>query len=133
MWYNIYCKSIYYLGRNTVSWSIEFYETENGINCVKDFIDEIKDKKLKAKVLNDIKLLNEFGTELRQPHTDYLKDGIWELRTKQSSNIARTLYFTVSGQKIILLHGFVKKTPKTPSSELNRAINNKNDYLRRHS
>lgn len=116
-----------------MSWSIEFYETENGINCVKDFIDEIKDKKLKAKVLNDIKLLNEFGTELRQPHTDYLKDGIWELRTKQSSNIARTLYFTVSGQKIILLHGFVKKTPKTPSSELNRAINNKNDYLRRHS
>lgn len=116
-----------------MSWTIEFYETETGVKCVEDFIDNIKDKKLQAKVLNDISLLNTFGTELRKPHADYLKDGIWELRTKQSSNIARTLYFTVSGQKIILLHGFVKKTPKTPPAELERAIKNKNDYLRRHS
>lgn len=116
-----------------MSWKIEFYETENGINSVADFIDKIKDKKLKAKVLRDIKLLNDFGTELKQPYVDYLKDGIWELRTKQSSNIARTLYFTFTGQKIVLLHGFVKKTQKTPPAEIECALKNKNDYIRRHS
>ena len=121
------------LRRSKVSWTIEFYKTETGTECVKEFLDTIENPKLKAKVLQDIKLLKEFGTELRSPHTDYLGDGIWELRTKQSSNIARTLYFTVTGQKIILLHGFIKKTPKTPKPDLERAIKNKNDYLRRHS
>ena len=116
-----------------MSWKIEFYETENGIKCIEDYLNSIKDQKLKAKVLHDIDLLKQFGTALRKPHADYLDDGIWELRTKQSSNIARTLYFTVSGKKIILLHGFVKKTPKTPVAELERAKNNKKDYLRRHS
>ena len=116
-----------------VSWTIEFYETENGVKCIENYLNSIKDQKLKAKVLHDIGLLKQFGTALRQPHTDYLDDGIWELRTKQSSNIARTLYFTVSGKKIILLHGFVKKTQKTPTSELDRAKTNKNDYIRRHS
>lgn len=115
-----------------VSWTIDFYETEDGHICVKEFLDEIEDAKLKAKVLKDVGLLKQFGTQLKKPHADYLKDGIWELRTQQSNNIARILYFTVSGQKIILLHGFVKKTQKTPPAELNKAINNKKDYLRRH-
>lgn len=116
-----------------VSWTVEFYETETGVKCVQDFLDAIDNVKLKAKVLNDIKLLRQFGTELRKPHADHLEDGIWELRTKQSSNIARTLYFTVSGKKIILLHGFIKKTQKTPPAELERAKTNKKDYIRRHS
>lgn len=114
-------------------WEIDFYETENGVKCVESYLDSIKDKKLKAKIVRDIGLLREFGTDLREPYTDYIKDGIWELRTKQSNNIARTFYFTVSGKKIILLHGFVKKTNKTPKREIECAINNKNDYLRRHS
>lgn len=116
-----------------MSWTIDFYETEDGVITVKEFIDAIEDKKLKAKVLKDIELLNQYGTALKKPHVDYLKDGIWELRTKQSTNIARTLYFTFSGQKIILLHGFIKKTQKTPASEIEHAIKNKEDYIRRNS
>ena len=132
MWYNISCKHIYYRG-DMVSWEVEFYETETGVKCVQDYLDAIDNVKLKAKVLNDIALLKQFGTELQMPHARRLEDGIWELRTKQSSNIARTLYFTVSNKKIILLHGFIKKTQKTPPAELERAKTNKKDYIRRHS
>lgn len=116
-----------------MSWSIKFYETEDGHNYVKEFLDNIEDSKLKAKVLHDIGLLQQFGTKLSKPHADYLEDGIWELRTKQGSNIARTLYFTVSGKTIILLNGFVKKTQKTPPGEIKKAKDNRDDYVRRHS
>lgn len=57
-----------------MSWKIEFYKAETGTECVKEFLDTIENPKLKAKVLQDIKLLKEFGTELRSPHTDYLGD-----------------------------------------------------------
>ena len=116
-----------------MSWSIKFYETEDGHNYVKEFLDNIEDSKLKAKVLHDIGLLQQFGTKLPKPHADYLEDGIWELRTKQGSNIARTLYFTVSGKTIILLNGFVKKTQKTPPGVIKKAKDNRDDYVRRHS
>ena len=116
-----------------MSWTVEFYVTEDGYDYISEYLNNIEDLKLKAKVLQDIKLLGQFGTALKKPHVDYLKDGIWELRTKQGSNIARTLYFAFSGKKIILLNGFVKKTQKTPSCEITTAINNRNDYVRRHS
>lgn len=115
-----------------MSWKIEIYENENGVSSVRDFFDNIKDKKLKAKVFRDIELLEEYGIQLTEPRASYLGDGIWELRTKQSSNIARTLYFTYTGKTIVLLHGFVKKTPKTPPEEKRRAIRHKEDYIRRH-
>jgi phage-related protein len=51
------------------------------------------------------------------PLSRKLDDGLWELRSRVLGGIARTL-FTVYEQKIILLHGFVKKTQKTPPKEL---------------
>ena len=86
-----------------LNWEIEFYVDENGISNVKNFLDGILDKKLKAKVLRDIGLLELMGTELRLPHTRYLEDGIWELRTKQSSNICIILYFSFLNGKLILV------------------------------
>ena len=50
-----------------------------------------------------------------------LEDGIFELRTHLSDKIARTLYYYQVGQRIIITHGFIKKTPKTPKVEINRA------------
>lgn len=114
-----------------MAWHIDFYEDEQGVSTVKEFLDSIEDKKLKAKVLKDIELLQIRGIELRKPHVDFIEDGIWELRTKQSSNISRILYFTFTGNKIVLLNGFIKKTQKTPQNEIDRAKKYKNDYLRR--
>lgn len=117
--------------RRILAWQIDFYEDEQGESNVKEFLDSIENEKLKAKVLKDIGLLQNRGTELRKPHADYIEDGIWELRTKQSSNISRILYFTFTNNKIVLLNGFIKKQQKTPRNEIDRAKKYKNDYLRR--
>jgi len=47
-----------------------------------------------------------------------LENKLWELRLKGRSGIARAIYVTVSGQKVVIVRAFVKKTQKTPISEL---------------
>ena len=78
-------------------------------------------------------LLEEKGTELRLPYSEHLDDGIFELRTKQGRNIIRNLYFFFVGNKIIITHGFRKKTQKVPSGEIERAKEYRKDYLARNS
>ena len=60
-------------------------------------------------------------------------DGIFELRTKQGSNITRIFYFFFVGKKAIITNGFVKKTQKTPKVEIELAKKYKADYERRFS
>ena len=57
-----------------------------------------------------------------------MKDGIFEIRAKQGTDISRVLYFFVVGQKIILTNGFVKKTQKTPTEEIELAKKYRKDY-----
>ena len=55
------------------------------------------------------------------PYSDHLVDGIFEIRAKVGSDIARVLYFFVIGKKIVLTNGFIKKTQKTPKNEIESA------------
>ena len=57
--------------------------------------------------------------------------GLYELRIKFSSDIARIFYFTYHNNKFVLLHGFVKKTMKTPQGEIKKARKYMKDYKRR--
>ncbi|MCW5588485.1 MAG: type II toxin-antitoxin system RelE/ParE family toxin [Legionellales bacterium] len=67
-------------------------------------------------------LLAEFGMDLRLPHSKAMGDGLFELRPKGKEGIARIFYCTLLGKRIVILHGFVKKTQETPRKELNIAI-----------
>ena len=60
-----------------------------------------------------------------------LDDGIMELRAKVGSDISRVLCFFMIGHKVVLTNGFIKKTQKTPKSEIERAKRYRADYLRR--
>ena len=71
------------------------------------------------------------GTDLREPHSKHLDDGIFELRAKVGSNITRVLYFFVVKRGIILTHGFIKKTDKTPPEEIKKAKQYRQEYLSR--
>ena len=84
------------------------------------------------KVFRDLKLLEEKGNELRLPYSENLGDGIFELWTIQGNNIVRNLYFFIIGKKIIITHGFRKKTQKTPPEEIAKAKNCREDYKKRH-
>lgn len=110
--------------------NIEFYDTIEGKCPVADFIQSL-DAKMQAKVLRTIDLLEKNGISLRAPYSAPLTDGIFELRIKQGSDITRILYFFFVGNTAVLTNGFVKKTQKTPQTEIVLAKKYKADYERR--
>lgn len=111
-----------------------FYMKENGKIPVQDFLYSLNPK-LRAKAFRDIELLKKMGTELKEPYVKSIKGknnkGLYELRIKFSSDIARIFYFTYYNNRFVLLHGFVKKTMKTPESEIKKARKYMEDYRRR--
>ena len=109
---------------------IEFYEKLDGTEPAKDFILSL-DIKMRAKVLRTVSLLGNSGPVLREPYSKPLDDGIFEIRTKFGSDITRVLYFFVVGKKVILTNGFIKKSQKTPPSEIALAKQYRADYLSR--
>ena len=109
--------------------SVEFYENGDDIP-VKNFLNSV-DKKMRSKISMEIKLLEEYGTQLRLPYSEHLNDGIYELRAKSGSNITRVLYFFYYEGRIIMTHGFVKKTQKTPPNEIAKAKQYRKDFLER--
>lgn len=60
----------------------------------------------------------EFGSNLGMPHSRALSGGLFELRVKGREGIARVFYCTLAGRRIVMLHGFVKKSQKTSVKEL---------------
>lgn len=109
---------------------VVFYKNKKGEESAIDFLESL-DPKMKAKMTRTINLLQANGYKLREPYTKSLRDWIFELRAKEGSDITRVLYFYVIGDKAVLTHGFVKKTDKTPPSEIERAIRCRDDYLNR--
>ena len=109
---------------------IEFYETEQGIQPAKEFLLSL-DTKMRAKMVNTISILQDNGYALREPYSKYLSEGIFELRARVGSDIARVLYFFYVDSRIVLTNGFIKKTNKTPIKEIEKAKKYRADYLKR--
>ena len=63
-----------------------------------------------------------YGANLGMPHTRAMKNGLFELRMKSKEGIGRVLYCTLVGERIVMLHSFIKKSQKTPSRELKIAV-----------
>ena len=68
-----------------------------------------------------VELLMEFGPNLRMPHSRSMGGGLFELRPRGREGIGRVFYCFLIGQRVIILHAFVKKTPDTPEQELKMA------------
>ncbi|MBI5408794.1 MAG: type II toxin-antitoxin system RelE/ParE family toxin [Nitrospirae bacterium] len=85
----------------------------------------------RAKIVKLIDLLSEYGVLLKEPYTKQIRGKIRELRIKDSQGAVRILYFTFTGKRYILLHGFIKKTDKTPEREIEIAEKRMNDFIQR--
>ncbi len=109
---------------------VEFYEKANGEQPAKEFMLSL-DKKLRAKLADTVMILQDNGYELREPYSKHISEGIFELRAKQGSDITRVMYFFYVDRHIILTNGFIKKTQKTPQSEIEKAKRYRADYLKR--
>ena len=108
----------------------EFYE-KNGNKPAKDFILSLEPK-MKAKMFHLVDMLENYGNELREPYSKHLGDGIFELRCKLGTDITRVLYFFYYEGRIVLTHGFIKKTQRTPAGEIEMAKKYRRYYIERH-
>lgn len=70
------------------------------------------------------------GPNLGEPHTKAIGDGLFELRLKGAEGIARVLFCTLAGRRIVMLHSFVKKTERAPRRELETAQNRMKEIRR---
>ena len=96
-------------------WTIAYHQRD-----VEAFVLSLPDSLL-ARYLRLTDMILEFGPNLGMPHTRAMGDGLFELRVKSKEGIARVFFCTVIGQRIIMLHGFIKKSEKTPPKELKMA------------
>lgn len=68
-----------------------------------------------AKFERIVALIQAKGLEqVREPYVKHLEGRLWEMRMSGRDGIARSIYVTASGRRIVILHSFVKKTDKTP-------------------
>ncbi len=74
-----------------------------------------------ADYLRLVMLMEQYGADLRLPHSRAMGDGLFELRCKGPEGIGRAFYCTMVGREIVVLHGFIKKTQETPERELKTA------------
>jgi len=97
---------------------VVFYKTESGNEPVRDWLKGLSREDRKS-IGEDIKTA-QYGWPLGMPLIRKLERGLWEVRSNISTGIAR-VFFTVQEGLMILLHGFVKKSQKTPPNELDTA------------
>jgi phage-related protein len=89
------------------------------LNSAVDAELEMLEPSLKAKFLHISELLQTFGPDqVGAPHVKHLVDKLWEIRMKGKSGIARAIYLTVTGRRIVIVHAFVKKAQKTPRAAI---------------
>ena len=71
---------------------------------------------------NLVERIEAVGLEnVGEPHVKHLEGKLWEIRAKGADGIARALYITVTGRRVVILHAFVKKAQKTPATALDIA------------
>jgi phage-related protein len=111
-------------------WLVEFYTKANGRCPTEEFLDDLENEE-KVFIKRSIQHLEEYGNELKRPQAAPLRDHILELRKRTHQGNIRLLYFFFDGEKIIITHGFKKKSDKVPDSEIDKAIEFRKDYLER--
>jgi phage-related protein len=77
---------------------------------------------LRARMLRLMGTVQAYGLDqMQEPHVKHLHGKLWELRAKSIEGIARGIYVTTQGRRVVVLHVFVKKTTKTPVRALDIA------------
>lgn len=94
---------------------VVFFRTEAGNEPVREWLRGLV-REDRRTVGEDIKTA-QFGWPLGMPLIRKLATGLWEVRSHVSTGIARVM-FTVDGQTMVLLHGFQKKSQRTPPADL---------------
>lgn len=98
---------------------VVFYQTSAGAEVVRDWLRGLaeRDRASIGQDLMRVQIRWPVGMPLCRP----LGDGLWELRTDLTSNRIARVFFCFTEGRLLVLHGFIKKTQKTPDDELKLA------------
>ncbi len=106
---------------------VAFYRSETGNEPVREWLKGLP-REDKRKIGEDIKT-TQIGWPLGMPLVRKIDKDLWEVRTRLANGIAR-IFFTVDFEYMVLLHGFIKKSQKTPQNELKTALTRLGNYKR---
>ncbi|MDZ4739806.1 MAG: type II toxin-antitoxin system RelE/ParE family toxin [Alphaproteobacteria bacterium] len=99
-----------------MSWTVEFLN-----ETARDELRALPDDS-RARFERIVALISVKGlSQLREPYVKHLEGKLWEMRMKGKDGIARSIYVAATGQRVVILHSFMKKTQKTPQSALETA------------
>jgi phage-related protein len=104
-----------------------FFRTEAGREPVRAWLKHLP--KEERTIIGEDIMTVQFRWPLGMPLVDHLGSGLWEVRTGLPTRIARILFF-VHEDELVLLHGFIKKTRKTPPEDRALALKRKNAYIK---
>lgn len=111
-------------------WSIVFYVSPGGDEPVREFLESL-DLRTQARFAWSIEQLRIRNVQAREPLVRHLEEKLWELRRESRTNIYRLFYSFLPGRRILFVHGFQKKTQKTPRREIELAQARLADFLQR--
>lgn len=94
---------------------VRFYRTEAGNEPVRDWLRDLS-REQRHLIGTEIKTV-QIGWPLGMPLVRKMEQGLWEMRIDLGDTVAR-LMFTLLGDTLVLLHGFIKKSQKTPAPDL---------------
>lgn len=111
-------------------WPVAFYVDERGREPAREFLAGL-DIQAQARFDWSIEQLRLRNVLAGEPLVRHLEGKIWELRRESRGHIYRLLYCFLSGQRILLLHGFQKKTQRTPRSDIDIANRRLESFVQR--
>jgi phage-related protein len=109
---------------------VVFYRTEAGGEPVREWLKNLLSREDRRRIGEDIKTI-EFGWPVGMPACRPVGGGIYEVRSDLTQNrISRVLFYFDGNARMVLLHGFIKKTQKAPEEDLELARKNKKKHER---
>jgi phage-related protein len=113
-----------------MNWIVEYYVDAKGHEPVAEFLDSLTIGS-QARALRLMDLLANYGVLLKEPYSRRLKGKLRELRITDRFGEIRIVYCPFTGRRLILLHGFIKKTRKTPSRDIEIAERRLSEFIHR--
>ena len=78
---------------------------------------------MRARLVRIAQLIESVGLpNVKEPHVRHIRGRLWEIRLKGKTGIARALYITAREQRVVIVRAFIKKTEKTPTNEIDLAL-----------
>jgi phage-related protein len=100
---------------------MNYWRNPSGKAPVEKYIDEIDNKEERAELLSALKGIQEYGRDAVGIEFRQIEGKLWELKIRTHGNQHRIFYAVLKGNEMVLLHAYLKKTPKAPVKEIQTA------------